>query len=78
MTIRSTEIEVCTGCLLVLANGEHGDCDGTCRSCTATTPPGTRAVAIGDDLGFGLWPCALCDQPLAGDRRTAALLTHTN
>ena len=74
--MQSIDLDICQDCRLILGNGEHGDCDGTCPSCTATTPKGWQAVPGDDDLGFNSRPCELCGQDLAGDRYRAHLLSN--
>ena len=72
-TTELIDLDVCQDCILVIANGEHGDCDGTCRSCTTPTPEGYWVLLGGDELGFTSRACELCGQDLAGDRYRAYL-----
>lgn len=74
----TTDISVCTDCILLLANGEVIDGHGVDE--TAEHANRMRAhlgdaevVPGGDELGFSWADCEGCGSPLGGDRFTATI-----
>ncbi len=78
-----TDIEVCTDCVLLIANGEfdgeceHGDSLDHVLAMVEYQPIGFGDLVLGDgdEIDFSTSRCEGCGSTLAGSRHPAAILT---
>lgn len=73
MRFNIIEIDVCTVCLMLCANGEYNDGENTARDCVRGQREkwGDNAAHFtcgGEELGFSWSACEGCGNPDGGDR----------
>jgi hypothetical protein len=82
-----TDIEVCTDCILLIANGETTDGDGIAADKHAKRMEAVWGIPVDitlggrddiedDDPHFSWKPCEGCGSPLGGDRYAATAWTE--